>query len=68
MTDSLSEHVTAVQAALGAARLDGYLLQGWTDDYHNDSFGVDLMLIRNRRGLDGVMRNEERALIERVWT
>jgi hypothetical protein len=67
-TGSLSEHVAKIQAALEAAREDGYLLQGWTDGYHNDSVGVDLMLIRNKRGDDGVMRNEERALIGKVWT
>jgi len=63
---TVSEHVAAVQAALQAARDDGYLFQAWPDVGHIDSH-VDLMLIRNKRGSDGVMRNEERAKIGTVY-
>ena len=63
---TLDEHVAAVQAALGAAREDGYLLQGWPDDYNNPSM-VDLMFVRNKRGEDGVMRVESRAKIDEVY-
>ncbi len=66
-TATLSEHVAAIQAAIKAAREDGYLLQGWTMDWFEDSVEVDLMLVRSKRGKDGVMRNESMALIEKVY-
>jgi hypothetical protein len=64
---TLSEHVASVRAALQAAREDGYLLQGWPDDYDGGATQVDLMLIKNLRGKDGVMRNVERGKIETVY-
>jgi len=62
-----SEHAAAIKAAIEAARQEGYPLQGWTMDYFEDSVEVDLMLVRNKRGDDGVMRNESMALIEKVY-
>ena len=64
---TLSEHVAAVQAAIQAAREDGYLFQGWPDDYDGFASMVDLMFVRNKRGEDGVMRNVERAKIDTVY-
>jgi len=64
---TLTEHVAAVQAAIRAAYEDGYLFQGWSDIYLEETVHVDLMLIRNERGEDGVMRNVERAEIGTVW-
>jgi hypothetical protein len=64
---TLSDHVAAVQAAIMAAYEDGYLLQGWPDDYSGGATLVDLMFVKNKRGADGVMRNEERARIETVY-
>ena len=64
---TLSEHVAAVQAAIQAAREDGYLL-GWDFD-HDYSVDyplveeVSLSLYRNRRGEDGIMRQVERELV-----
>lgn len=63
---TLSEHVKAVEDALTAAYADGYLFQGWPDDYDNATM-VDLMFVKNKRGDDGVMRNIERARIETVY-
>jgi len=62
---TLSEHVASVQAALQAARDDGYLIE-W-DFSHTDWWGelevseVRAGLYRNRRDADGIMRVEERA-------
>lgn len=64
---TLSEHVASVQAALRAAYDDGYLFQGWPDDYDGGATMVDLMFVKNLRGSDGVMRNIERAKIETVY-
>jgi len=63
----VNEHAYAIQAAIQAAYDDGYLLQGWPDDYDTRASQVDLMLVCNRRGEDGVMRNVGRAKIETMW-
>ena len=68
---TLSAHVTALHAAIQAAREDGYLL-GWDFDYgYSYGYSVDhswveevsLSLYRNRRGEDGIMRREEEATV-----
>lgn len=63
---TLSEHVAAVQAAIGEARAEGYLFQVWPDSY-NDLESVDLIFVRNKRGEDGVMRVDRKAVIETVY-
>lgn len=61
-----SEHAAAIKAAIEAARQEGYLFQTEADDYYGDMISTWLVLVRNKRGADGVMRNEERAFIEEV--
>jgi hypothetical protein len=63
---TLSDHVTAVQAAITAAYEDGYILQGWPDDYDGIPTQVDLVFVKNRR-INGVMRNEQQAKITAVY-
>lgn len=61
------EHADAINAAIRAARKDGFLLE-W-DFYYVDWWGerevseVNMGLYRNKRGEDGVMRVDERVEI-----
>lgn len=65
---TISEHVAAIQAAIQAARDDGYLIE-WDFSYVDwgwagrDVSTVEAHLYRNRRGSDGIMRQVEREMI-----
>lgn len=64
---TLSEHVAAIQAAIQAARNDGYLIE-WDFSYiewydEREVSTVEAHLYRNRRGSDGIMRQVEREMI-----
>lgn len=62
---TLEEHVSALRAALEAARGDGYLIDfdfeytEWWGDLQVSS--LEVSLYRNKRGADGIMRVEERS-------
>lgn len=71
---SPSEHAAAIKKAIDDAEADGLLLQLWDVgertwlEPNPVSVPVDIMLVRNKRGEDGVMRNDFRAKIATRWT
>lgn len=69
-----SEHVAAIKKAIADAEADGCLVQLWDVTERTwlnpnpESACVDVMLVRNKRGEDGIMRNEFRDKITTWWT